>query len=123
MFVGFTDLGEVNNDLDRLEEECQSTPTGSSVASHILLLMVSVTFPYAHFATRSINADTLFPIVWEAVEYLEISGLNVIAFTSDGASANRKFYQMHGKGEELIYKTVNPYRSGHHIFFLVMYLI
>lgn len=50
----------------------------------VLLFMVhglfnSVKFPYAHFATKNITADTLFPIVWEAVEHLEISELNVIA--------------------------------------------
>ena len=77
----------------------------------MLLLMVhtlfsSVNFPYTHFATRNITADTLFPIIWEAVEHLEVCGLNVIAFTSDGASANRKFYQMHrSNNKEVAYKT------------------
>lgn len=82
----FTDLGDINNDLNHLEK---SNPVGSEIATHVLLLMVrgllnGVNFPYAHFATKSVTADTLFPIVWEAVQ---ISGLNVVAFTSDGASA------------------------------------
>ena len=51
-----------------------------------------------HAIYHSVSLQTLFPIVWEAVEDLQISGLNVIAFTSDGASANRN--QMHGKGKE-----------------------
>ena len=119
--IGFTDLGDINNDLNRLEQQCQSSPVGT-VASHVLLFMVrglftSVKFPYAHFATKSLTADTLFPIVWEVVEHLEASGLNVIAFTSDGASANRKFYNMHRKKTELVYRTENPYRKGHSIFF------
>jgi len=118
--IGFTDLGDINNDLNELEE-CRSGPVGT-VASHVLLFIVrglftSVNFPYSHFATKSISADTLFPIVWEAVEHLEASGLNVIAFTSDGASANRKFYKMHQNESELVYKTENPYRKGHSIFF------
>ena len=118
---GFTDLGDINNDLNRLEQQCQSNPVGT-VASHVLLFMVrglftSVKFPYAHFTTKRLTADTLFPIVWEVVEHLEASGLNVIAFTSDGASANRKFYNMHRKKTELVYRTENPYRKGHSIFF------
>ena len=90
----------------------------------MLLLMVrslfrSVNFRYGHFATRNITADTLFPIIWEAAEHLEVCGLNMIAFTSDGASANRKFYQMHrSNNKELAYKTENPYRKGHNIFFI-----
>lgn len=31
--IGFTNLGDINNDLNRLEEECQSTPAGSDIAS------------------------------------------------------------------------------------------
>ena len=117
--IGFTDLGNINNDLNQLEK---SNPVGSEIATHVLLLMVrglfnGINFPYAHFATKSITADTLFPIVWEAVEHLQISGLNVIAFTSDGASANRKFYQMHGKGKEDVFKTSNPYHEGHSVYF------
>jgi len=41
-------------------------------------LFNGVNFPYAHFATKSITADTAFPVVWEAVEHLQISGLNVM---------------------------------------------
>ena len=79
----------------------------------MLLFMVrgmfsSLEFPYAQFSTKGATADVLFPIVWEAVR-LESSGLKVIAFNCDGASANRKFFKMHGKGKELVYKTKNPY--------------
>ena len=49
--IGFTDLGDINKDLTRLEEECESSIPCSTVASHMLLLMVrslfrSVNFPY-----------------------------------------------------------------------------
>ena len=43
----------------------------------------------------SITADTLFPIIWEAVSILEGSGLKVLCITADSASPNRKFFQMH----------------------------
>ena len=64
---------------------------------------------------QSVSADTLFPIVWEAVERLEACGLNVIAFTSDGASSNRKIYKVHG--DRFGYKTKNPYHDDQYIYF------
>ena len=65
-------------------------------------LFSSLEFPYAHFATRGASANTLFPLVWEAVERLEYCGFDVIAFCCDGASPNRKFYKMHGSATDLI---------------------
>ena len=63
---------------------------------HTLLFMVrglftKVDFLYAHFAIKNASADTLYPIVWEAVERLQACGLTVIPLTSDGTSPNRKF--------------------------------
>ena len=43
----------------------------------------SLEFSYAHYATRGITADSLYPIVWEAVQRLESCGIHVIAFCSD----------------------------------------
>ena len=67
--------------------------------------------PLAHFSTDGISADELFPLVWEGVSQLESCGFKVVAFTCDGASANRKFFRMHRKGKEVVYKTPNPYSS------------
>ena len=67
-------------------------------------------FPYAHFATRGATADALYPLVWEVVQRLERCGLNVIAFSCDGAAPNRKFYKMHASSNDgLVYKTRNPF--------------
>ena len=61
----------------------------------------------------------LHPIVWEAVRRIECCGLNVLAFTCDGASPNRKFFQMHkfGSSKEPVYKTKNLYANDRDIFF------
>ena len=122
--IGFTNIGEVNDMLDKVERQCLNDNLPSKVCTHILLFMVrgmfsSLQFPYAHFATRGISADALYPIVWEAVNRLESSGLNVIAFCCDGASPNRKFYKMHrDSSKELVYKTPNPYCNERDIFFI-----
>ncbi len=114
--VGFTHLGDINDDLVRLEQEGDH-PT---VAKQVLVVMVrgimfKLDFPYAHFATCGATADKIFPIVWEAVRRLESSDLKVLCLTADGASLNRKFFGMHG---EPFYKTINPFSSdGRSLFF------
>ena len=106
---------------DKLEQE-DSNKSHSNLSSHMLLFMVrgmfsSLEFPYAHFAMRGITADSLYPIVWEAVQRLESCGIHVIAFCSDGASPNHKFYKMHGHSSCLTYKTPNPFCQDREIFF------
>ena len=118
--IGFTHLGDINDELTKLEQDNDHPP----IATHVLALMVrgllfKLEFPYAHFATRGITADTLFPIVWEAVRILKGSGLPVLCITADGASPNRKFFRMHDKGESLVHKTKNPFSpDGRWIFFI-----
>ena len=58
--IGFTDLGEVNNQLDKIDQLCQSEGTPHpTIATHVSLFMVrgmfsNLEFPYAHF---SVTAD------------------------------------------------------------------
>ena len=118
--VGFVNLGEINNDLLRLEnsichqhKQCQP----NAIATHLLVILVrgifiKLNFPYAHFATEGITADILFPIVWEAVRQIEWLGLKIIFVTADGASPNRKFFRMHGDESSetpVAYRTLNRY--------------
>ena len=85
--IGFVDVGNVNNELLSFEQSCQdSHSVEPQVAKHMLVFMVRTLF---------ISADLIFPLVWEAVQKLEAAGFKVVAITSDGASANRKFYHMH----------------------------
>lgn len=122
--VGFTNIGDINDQLDKMEQQLDvCRKSHSNIGTHMLLFMVrgmftTLEFPYAHFATRGISADSLFPIVWEAVQRLESCGMTVIAFCCDGASANRKFYKMHGTSSGLTYKTSNPFCEGREIFFI-----
>ena len=115
--IGFTSLGEVNDQLMKLEQVCASEPP--PISKSILVLMVrgvffNMAFPYAHFGTNNTSADMLFPIMWEAVCQIESIGLKVICITGDGASLNRKFFRMHrsaGSGTGIVYKTHNPYAN------------
>ena len=114
--VGFTQLGEVNNELLKLERDCKSDMDHPPLAKHLLVLMVrgiffKLDFPYAHFGTETATADILHPIIWEAVRQIESIGLKVICITADGASPNRRFFRMHKTGirSSLTYKAENPY--------------
>lgn len=113
--IGFTQLGEINNELQKLEQDCRSDTDHPAVAKHLLVLMVrgiffKLDFPYAHFATEAATADLLHPIIWEAIRHVESIGLKVIFITADGASSNRRFFRMHRNGGETpTYKTKNPY--------------
>ena len=98
--------------------ETQITP--NDVATHMLMFMVrgictTLQFPFVCVPTRDTTGEELFPIMWETVKNIEECGLKVIAITADGASPNRKFFQMHKKvGQtpgEVVYKPPNPYSS------------
>jgi hypothetical protein len=110
--IGFTSLGEINDELLRVEQDEQQP----MMAKHVLVLMVrglmfKLKFPYAHFGTQDATGDVLFPIVWEAVRRLEARELGVLCITADGASTNREFFRMHHdkKDPQTLYKTCNLY--------------
>ena len=117
--IGFVDVGAVNNDLLSFEQSVNNSSENeilsSTVAKYMLVIMVRgifipLKYPYAQFSTRGITADLLFPLMWEAIQKLELAGFKVIAITCDGASSNRKFFCMHGDSSDgIVYKTANPY--------------
>ena len=71
--IGFVDLGEINNILDRLKHHCgtdenDSPVTENDVATHMLQFMVrgiftKLEFPLACIPTRDNTGDMLFPLV------------------------------------------------------------
>ena len=70
--VGFTSLGDINDNLLKLEQEGEQP----QVAKQLLTLMVrgiifKLIFPYAHFASRGATGDILLPFVREAIRCLE----------------------------------------------------
>ena len=74
----------------------------------MLVLMVrglfcKLNFPYAQFASSSMNGDLSFDPVWEAVSRLERLGFHVLGLTYDGA---------HNSTNEMIYKVPNIYSNN-----------
>ena len=103
--VGFVDLGDVDLNYATLQKT-------NEIATHILSFMVrSIVNPFkfslANFATTCVTSDQIFPLFWKAVGILEHLGLKVMAVTCDGASSNRKFFEMHFQmSSELIFSEV-----------------
>lgn len=72
--IGFANGGEINNHCDSFERQ-YNNPTQNerqNVATHMLMFMVRGTFTslerfYGQFPTGDASADTLFPVVWDAI--------------------------------------------------------
>ena len=122
--IGFTNIGELNECLFKFEQACRGEIEQPQLATHMLVFMVSgllsdLQFPYVQFPTDSITADQLYSLVWECVRHLEAIEFKVLAITCDGASPNRKFFRLHDKPSELVYKTANVYSADSRpLFFL-----
>ena len=74
--IGFTDLGDVNNHIMKLQRASNPSQTIEPLAKSLLVLMVrglfsGFTFPYAQFSCSSLTGDQLYHIFWSAVERLE----------------------------------------------------
>ena len=89
--IGYVDLGDINY---------VAMSKVTTVASHVLVFLIrSIVNPFkfslANFATDGISASQMFPLLWKAISICEKSSLKVIAVDCDGASPNRKLFQMH----------------------------
>ena len=92
---GYLDLGCVETDFSTLGNEHDDLSTHALVF-YFRGVMTDLKYAFAYFATDGIISIQLMGLFWMAVYILEDNcNLWVIAATSDGASPNRKFYQMH----------------------------
>ncbi|XP_076091095.1 uncharacterized protein LOC143063058 [Mytilus galloprovincialis] len=123
--IGYCNLDKVGNQIMDMERSFKDSPS-NDIAKYMLVLMVrgvatDLKFPLAGFATLSITADFLYPIIWKAIRILETSAaqLKVLFLTCDGASANRKFFNLHGQVNDFVYFTDNPFsEDGRKIYFV-----
>ena len=85
-------------------------------------ICMQLDYPVSYFATSSLSA---------VIGAVESMGLKVIAVTADGASQNRKFFNMHQDPSEsnvsngITYKTINMYALEREVYFLsdVLHLV
>ena len=121
--IGYVNLDKIGNDMLDFANQCENGQ--DNIAKYMLVLMVRgmctrLTFPLAGFATQSITADFLYPIIWKAITIMEVNlKLKVLFCTCDGASANRRFFTLHALGnEDVVHFTANPHDPNRKIFFI-----
>lgn len=114
--IGFADLGGTLQQLSEYEEIMSSDSNTRPLAKTMMVFMVhgvfcNLRFPYAQFPMASAQAHDVFPLLWQAIDRLELNNLQVLGVTGDGASVNRKLFQMHGSTPRT-YKCINIYSNG-----------
>ena len=90
-FIGFCNMGDINNYLLEVERSVAEDSTKSDIANSMLVFMVRdlftpLEFPYAQFAIKDLTGELIFDPFWNVVFHLEMMGLKVISATADGAS-------------------------------------
>jgi hypothetical protein len=116
--IDYVNLGDPDINFATLENI-------DEIVTHALLFMVrGITTTLKHtlgyFATAAVTAVQMFPIFWRAVSILEMNcNLAVVAATADGASPNRRFFQMHagiqGNTENDVFCTNNLFNPERNI--------
>ena len=119
--VGFTDLGDPMTNFACLPEE-------DPIATHALAFLVrglctDLKHVIAYFFTGNVTSYQLMPLFWKVVSTLELTlNLWVIGLVNDGASPNRKLFNLHlnlavDLKSDVIYKTLNLFAPSRVIYF------
>ena len=123
---GFINLGTINDHLVQLEskqpEYCLPDLANSVLTFMVRGIFITLHFPYAQFPCKNLTGDQIYPLVWEAVQRLELCGFKVLATICDGAANNRRFIHMHRTPKSsLVYKTKNPYslEKDRYLYFML----
>ena len=116
---GFTDLGEVNKQLDEFEASLKNNalllqrPLAKTMIVFMFTdLFTNTALPYAQFV--STGAD-MFTLLWKVIERLTQTGCYILGVTCDEGSSNRRLFQLHqlpeDPKEKIIYKALNPFTN------------
>lgn len=123
--IGFTNIGDVNNHIAAFEQSLGKEQAEDKLADSMLVYMVrglfsTLEFAYAQFPCCELSGEQMYAPFWEAVGRLERCGFYVMALICDGLAANRRLFRLHDRSSrpEEVYKVVNPYSEGRHIYFL-----
>lgn len=119
--IGFIDLGDPMTNYANLQQE-------DTIASHALAFLVrglctDLKYIIGYYFTGNITSFQIMPIFWKIVSVLEVSlDLRVVAAVNDGASPNRKFFNLHCNlakeiKHAIVYKTLNVFAMSRFIYF------
>ena len=77
-----------------------------------------ICYSFAYFASTGFTSVQLYPCTMEATQVLESLGFLVRALVSDGASPNRKFYNIVSESVDSFYFTQNPFDRRRRIYLI-----
>ena len=120
--IGYIDLGDPLTTFANVDENTDP------IASHALAFLVrglctNLKHVVAYYFTGNVTSFQLMPLFWKVVAALETTvKLWVIAAVNDGASPNRKFFELHAKlggklPDGLVHKTINLFCMSRMIYF------
>lgn len=121
--IGFTDMGNVNDELQLFADRCSGIAASQKEFSkYVNVFMVrgifsNLTYPFGYYGSTGMTGSQLFPCALEATRVLEAIGLKVRAWICDGCSSNRKFFSI-CKGDDEGFWTRNPFDNSRKIYFI-----
>lgn len=123
--IGFTDMGDINEEVRKLQGECgDESPEKREMTRYVNVFMVrgiftKLVYPFGYFGSPGLSGEQLFPCALEATRILERIGFKVRAWICDGASPNRKLFKLCESFEDgdTTYWTTNPFDHSRKIFF------
>ena len=120
--IGFIDLGD--------EHANEALASDNELATHALAFLVrgvatDLKYTLAYFLTKDVTSYQLMSLFWKAVCVLEVAcNLWICATVSDGASPNRRCYELHAgisdnevEPDEIVHSTVNLFCPSRKIYF------
>ena len=120
--IGFVDLGD--------EHVNEALASGNDLATQALAFLVrgvatDLKYTPAYFLTKDVTSYQLMSLFWKAVCVLEVAcNLWICATVSDGASPNRRCYELHAdisdnqvEPDEIVHSTINLYCPSRKIYF------
>ena len=127
--IGFTELGDINEELNEFDRAINGVNQEKKLASHVLCVMARglfkhINYPLGYLSSCGFDSAQLLPVLWHATGILEMAGFKVNAMVSDGASPNRKFHRLHQvvdgsnqSNDVVIYWVWNHYDKSRKIYF------
>lgn len=123
--VGFTCMDDISSELGALSN-MDEAEVNTDIATHLMVFMVrglanNVNLPFMYFPCTGYNSPQLWGSVWTATQSLEELGLKVRAWVCDGATANRRFFKAHDRGnkfEGIQFSCLNRCNMTRQIFFI-----
>ena len=127
--VGFTEMGSINDEFRIFQDSVESQNSDKNIegefASYVFVYMVggifsNLRYPFAYLSLTGFTAAHLYPCIREATKVLISLGFSDGAYVCDGASRNRKFFELTAAGsDDNFYWVWNPVEKMKKIYMIL----